>query len=675
MATLSTWEQFIAAVNPFLNTPHPMDAMRKAGFSLSGVVEEAFKRVKPTIPPAPPGKSLGPPPLPIRINLVPPFVPPTPSSGFQAVVTTGLAGLDAVLQELWAVGTIPNQVSPDEVGQLFSLTDLSQLCSNVPTGSGYSLGGLQLTSPISASVSTVSPNNVHLVVDISLLILGPQPTSFDAQLQVELPLVFETFPDSKSKLRMRLAQDNSGVGAVVATLKVSTSSQIQPLSEQALATLEADFTQGVIDALRFLSIQGPLSFPVEYTNSNFPNTHWKLTEGYGATMRGRQEGFGAFGANLVSSNDINPPLLAAAITDFFPNNTHLAIHESFATDAVNLLVSSGDLTSYVIDFMTRHGIGIDPRATSGTVTFRNGQIAVNLDFVCPGFCGGFVDINFSLGLSGPPVISNGRLLIGAQYADISISAGDEIACLFVLGIWNPLAQLLIGEFGLVSGGDNAPTQGFPVTYSFTPLPGSLYDWIVSFQSATADQGFLSLDGAATMARDTTHIFVFLRLIHEVEPRITAPLANVNVTLLELDNPAPAGDDVVVPQTGTFTHVNPKFTVRDDVTYQPSPDQIFDTATTDENGLVEFVVIPNNIAGKVTDTQTITSNHDPNDSEESTSTYPVAEARPDFGITVVDQDGYVLANRILVSLNAPGQMVGTRQSPLVVIIPNRPIVNP
>lgn len=166
-------------------------------------------------------------------------------------------------------------------------------------------------------------------------------------------------------------------------------------------------------------------------------------------------------------------------------------------------------------------------------------------------------------------------------------------------------------------------------------------------------------------------FVYLRLVYVSGEQILGPVANALVTLFELDDPAPPGDDVAVPDTGSTSRVNHKFTVTSRTTYAPNSDQQFDTLATDENGCVEFAVRPNDVGGYLTTTSIETDNHTGKVVFEGSATEVVPEAEPDFGISVVDANGRTVAKRLLVALNVKGNAVGSREEPLLVKIENVP----
>ena len=47
MSTISTWNDFVSSVGPFIPNPRPLDALKQAGFTLGG---EVAKGVRPAAP-------------------------------------------------------------------------------------------------------------------------------------------------------------------------------------------------------------------------------------------------------------------------------------------------------------------------------------------------------------------------------------------------------------------------------------------------------------------------------------------------------------------------------------------------------------------------------------------------------------------------------------------------
>jgi hypothetical protein len=163
------------------------------------------------------------------------------------------------------------------------------------------------------------------------------------------------------------------------------------------------------------------------------------------------------------------------------------------------------------------------------------------------------------------------------------------------------------------------------------------------------------------------ISVFLRLVYVDGDKVLGPVADAHVTLLELDDPAPEGDDVIVPPPAVSFRMGDEYTITHTTAYQPNPDEDFGTRVTDSNGCVEFMVIPNDVGGYLVTTSTETHNATGEVVFEGKVADVVPEDEPDFGITVVDANGRTVVKRMLIALNVDARQVGTREEPLFVKI--------
>ncbi|HEV7425312.1 MAG TPA: hypothetical protein VGQ46_03020 [Thermoanaerobaculia bacterium] len=164
--------------------------------------------------------------------------------------------------------------------------------------------------------------------------------------------------------------------------------------------------------------------------------------------------------------------------------------------------------------------------------------------------------------------------------------------------------------------------------------------------------------------------LFLRIIgrpgHSVPIVGSGPLSGVSVQLFELDDPAPAGDDTVIPPVGETDVIVGGREITDTKTYQTLADQSLGTQTTNAAGVVAFQVLPNRVAGVLTHTHTVEDLRDGGKTTSTTTNTSVAERAPDYGVTVVGHSGRRLAIRQLVALNASGN-VGTATSPVDVLV--------
>lgn len=287
----------------------------------------------------------------------------------------------------------------------------------------------------------------------------------------------------------------------------------------------------------------------------------------------------------------------------------------------------------------------------------------------PYYCFG-LDLNIVAGIYGPPVISDGAMTIGAQSVDLSVDEGFWCS---LTGIGSLIGLVL--DIIFLARSSDPPLKTMPSSYSFAPLPDSDYDWTLAVLQASANNGTLTLDGSATLAADPGY-FIYLRVVTGNTVTGYSPVAGAQVTLMELDNPAPAGDDVIIPPTGTTLHVNAKLIIIDSTTYTPSADQTLGTKTTDSNGNVMFIVEPaspaypdglNAEGGVLATAETEFDTQDGKLVESHTSQTSVPERFPDFGVTIVDSSGVQLATRQLVVLNAPSTRIGTVTNPVIVVV--------
>jgi len=691
MPTLSSFPDLLAAVGPYLTSSQPIAAMQADGFTFDGEVGAALARRIPAKPLTQAvlrklEQTFGP-PLPTRLHVgrLPAHPPtPPPASGFSGVAAIRLDAVNPVLAELWNVGTFPRQLTASLTAGVIDLPTLRQLCSNVPTASDASLGPLQIASPPVLSASD-NNGNIHVDVEFELPVLGAQPASFKGAAHIEIPLGLDNYVSLQGLRRLRLALNTSGAQGAVITLQVAADSVIVPDSSAAQSEIEDMFSAGIRDALLYFSGTGTFSIPAQINLTSFPNTALEILQQGAVTLSRDNESFAILGFNVSPQQTVEVSALVSANTPVSPFDTHLELAEAFGNDILNAFIQSGDLGGFVSRFVARHTDNLGPGigCTGGSVTFQNGNVTLTADFVAHDACLG-LDVNFTIQASGPPIITNGYMSIGAQYLDVSVDGWDEFLC-YLVSLLVPLGPILLTiVLVALSGGHDAPPKSVNVSLAVTPLPGSETDWSVVMKQATATDGTLALDGAAALTTDE-RMFVYLRIEEqELFPLGPTPLTGARVTLFELDDPAPPGDDVVIPHTGTTITANPKFTIVTSSAYQPTPDQTIGTLSTDDSGDVLFIINTaasggtpalNNVGGVVTTSRSQTDNYTGKLTSSVTTHSYVLEGEPDFGVTITDASGMVRATRRLIALNANGNRVGSKDSPVIVEVPRVTVINP
>jgi hypothetical protein len=612
-----------------------------------------------------------------------PSVPPSAPigvGGFGGAGSINLDGLNAIIDELYRAGTIPNALSASDTAPLIDLPTLAQLCTNVPTAPDATIGGLEIMTPPFLSASSVSTENLNVVFEIKLPILGSQPSFFQAKLSIEIVVaglrIFPFVPPNvmpKPPPVLRFSIVSTGAEA---TLVVNPLSEIVPNTPADLDTLNTNFTTALINAIDLYCGPGDasISLSAEHTFSALPNTDFKLTRAGAATVQNGQTPFAVLGVNIGSDRTVDPTQLATVAAPVAPFNVHAEIDQSLATDLLTAVISSGDLATYINRISARHWWGdLLPAVTvnSGDVTFQDGNVNLTIGITVPYYCLG-LDFDILAGISGPLVISNGAMTIGASSVDLSVDEGFWCA---LTGIFVPLAMVLEIIFIAGSAFDDVPAQTIPSSFTSPPPTGTDQDWTLTIQQASANNGTLILDGTGTLTADPGY-FIYLRFVTGNHVTGYTPLPKAMVTLMELDNPAPTGDDVGVPQTGVTIHNNSTLIIIDSTSYTPTPDQVLGTNATDVNGDVMFTVEPatasnpgglNEEGGVLSATQTEINVKTGTSTLDYSTTTIVPEKFPDFGVAVTDSAGTVLTTRQLVVLNAASTHIGTAQNPVVVVV--------
>jgi hypothetical protein len=217
---------------------------------------------------------------------------------------------------------------------------------------------------------------------------------------------------------------------------------------------------------------------------------------------------------------------------------------------------------------------------------------------------------------------------------------------------------------------SAPDVNLPVSRMSDPLPGT--DQVVDLQLVRAETtpSVLTADGRLQLITDPVRLYVHLRIVQGHGPvALAEPLFGATVELYELDDPAPAHDDVEIPQVGSTSQIagNRYLTTRT-TSYTSRADQLLGTATTDPDGRVTFITFVNSAGGTA---DVVTTREDLWTNRQLSSTIEhraVAEAHPDLAVTIRSASGHVLAQRRLLALNLVGKRLGRFDEPFVVTVP-------
>jgi hypothetical protein len=206
-----------------------------------------------------------------------------------------------------------------------------------------------------------------------------------------------------------------------------------------------------------------------------------------------------------------------------------------------------------------------------------------------------------------------------------------------------------------------------MVFQYTVVPklptvqsGREKDALVRIDQVNLTPGLLTVDGTAQVIDDLQRLFVYLRVVSSMPEEV--PVAGATVELIELDSPAPSGDDVIVPPSVDTDQFTSKYEIMESATYEPQSDESLGSAVTDVAGLVSFAVFVNAVGGMYTDTKTVQDIRTEVVVSSTTQHRIVFEALPDLGVTITAADGSVLAKRTQIAVNVANRRLGSREHP-------------
>jgi hypothetical protein len=319
---------------------------------------------------------------------------------------------------------------------------------------------------------------------------------------------------------------------------------------------------------------------------------------------------------------------------------------------------------------------IPPDVDGARAFFGSGQLHVSIDCTMKNACEFGKDLGFTATVTGTPGIANGTLHIDSSDVDIDLDNSDAFLCAILNSILGPFGTVftIVVEAIAASYNPSSTDVDIPVSETSTPLPGSDKVVHVELTEAAMSPGLLTAEGELTLIDDPEHVFAYLRVVEKLGPVITTPVAGATVQLHELDNPPPVGDDVAVPATGVTDVFRGHIETTTTIQYEPLPDQLLGTETTDKNGEVTFVVTSNKIGGMETKTTEQSDVQTGREIFSRTEHIPIREPGPDLAVTITSPTGEVLAQRLLVGLNVATRRLGTFDHRVEVAVTPRPSTN-
>jgi len=636
MSAINSWQDFLNISSPFLISQNPLAAMARAGITFGGEVGAALNKAKPKpfVTDAALAHLLGQfgtTPPPIRLHVGRQTAPVTTRflpGGYQLTAAANLSVLDDVL-----AAVVPPQLSADISSHIITLADLSASCSGIPPGTTALQGIIFPTPPRATAGATAS--SIRFDVSVRFAVQGSTAPGLVALLHLDLPLAFVVTGEGVAL---------SSTDQLVITLEVDPSSTIVPTS----STAQAQLTNKIQSNLRALGpfIAGMLELPFSFDNVNFHQVD-------AVTQKTAAGSFLIAGATFGQAAPAQVSVLSGQALPDAPATIHAAVDVSLLQLFLDQAVSSGSFASAVNKNL---GASAQLEIKGASVTLDAGKVTVRVNANAVNACS-FKDLSMEITITGKAAIGpGGALTLASPAIDVDVSNVDAVICTVLSAISGPVGMaIVIYVLNTLAPSNVADMQ---IVGALAPLllPGTEKDFLLTFLSANTIPRTLRIEGTGTVIADQARTFVYLKVVTGLDPRFPFPVADAKVDLLELDNPAPSGDDIQFNPTP-----RPGF----QLSYKPGNDQFLGTQTTDTNGLVQFVVIPNLDGGTLTESHNV---EDPTTGKlvrKVTGIQHVFEAKPDFGVTITAKDGTTLLKRKLIELNDADRHVGSANHPLIV----------
>jgi hypothetical protein len=384
------------------------------------------------------------------------------------------------------------------------------------------------------------------------------------------------------------------------------------------------------------------------------------------------------GAGPVVTRDLpSPDQLAPFGRLGAPDTIWLTVSESLVQQGLQAVADSGDLADRLsakldwLDFFSiPHRIEVD----GIEVRFDDGAIKVDLDCRDVNICAFDVDLGFRASVAlRPEITAGGDLRLTSDGIDIDLGNLDTIYCALTSVLTGPLGliALTIGTFiaSVISVSFNKKAPGF---WQGERLPNSdVFPRIDLRDVGRPSTGIANALGSWYLAPDEVSTFVVAQILqlHESSGEVTV-VKDVTVDLVELDSPAPAGDDFVPPPDGSSELQYPDGTIiKASWSYRgPTDDHQVATAVTERHGLAQLIAVLDEVGGKLDMTRTRYGPGGP-----GFTTHSIEDAygdQPDLALTVTLADGFQPVRRRPIALNLREHRVGTVQEPVRVVYVDR-----
>jgi hypothetical protein len=606
------------------------------------------------------------------------------AGGFDLAVTAWLNASDAVFDAFFAARVYPHELPGSLADGLLDLPFLRQHCNGVPADPDARIATLVLlTAP--RVVAPPTPGTTAAVVQPFRLVVGAAvPAALDAVATVRFPLTFDVSADDTLRVATGPIINETSVA-----LEVAATSAIQPRSPADREALEADIADKLGLVLAQFAAEELKTSALRPVPGSLTNTTIRVDSAavHFATSGGLDRVAAGITASPVGGNPTPHAIgsaddLAQQADPRPPANVRLAMGETFLDAVLTSAVHSGDLAKSINEKLAE---ALDPFkpvpivVRSAASRLEQGLVIIGLKCVAKNACPFGVDLDFRLNLTFRTVLFEGQLRFETVDVDVDLDNTDAVVCTLLSVLLGPFAvtAYVIGLIivAAISPSFTKTVDGF---LDGERLPGTEVSPHVDYLQVTTQDGRLLANGVFSLVPDVVSTFVYIRVVEQVGVggpfggppglRVTRPVEDARVDLLELDDPAPAGDDVDIPPTDFSQETFGKFievtTTRE---YVPRRDQVLGTATTDSTGLARFAVSPNRLAGVHTTTVTRENLRTGKTTHRVTHDVVAGDA-PDLAVKVTMPNGRVALERRLLSLNLEGQRAGSPSDPIVVVAP-------
>jgi hypothetical protein len=677
MNTITSWEELAEHLGPAVYAAKPVEALRQSGFeldpALAAAVGSGFERgaLSPEARLAA-AILVGPtPPVRIRVGSAPP-TPHGPAlsqvSGFDLTATANLTILEAFLGAWWEARIYPQDIGPSTAARLIDVATLSNFCVGVPPNA--TIAALLLPAPPTVQGATHDTLSVQQAMRLQLT-SGGQPVELVATARILLPVQLGVGG-------LHIYVDNSPIAQKTSvSLAVDPASAIRPSSPANLAALEQAISTKLGKALGLLA-QLNWWLPATYQLPGVLSNSHVIVEAASAWLLPDRTVLGSLIAPDPIEEARTPPppnpLADQSLPATPPDDIRAVLSEQAIENFIKAGIASGDIAARInatftgtLDPVPAPTVVVD----DAHVTINSGTINVELDCRVLEVCLFDSDLGFVASVHLRPSVIGEKLYLKSDGIDLDLENVDVIVCIAENALLGRLASIVtivsMTVAGLITIDFNKDKDAF---LQGKLLKGTEVHPRLDLHQVATTPGLVHGSGSFSLVHDDALVFVYLQVV-QLDPStgIVTELEGVRVDLLELDQPAPPGDDFQPPPNVSDTFIRKHTRVRHTERYTPLPDSVLGSAITERHGLARFAIQPNDTAG-VVETTDVDSDVETGEVEfESLSYEAVGPDMPDLAVTITLRDGTqpVVRQLIALNLNRATTHLGTLQDPLRVVI--------